>query len=613
MRLIKCATFELEEFLGSNIPKYAILSHTWGNEEVSFAEFKSDLNSVRSKEGFSKINSSCAQALRDGLHYIWVDTCCIDKSSSSELSEAINSMFQWYKRSTICYAYLSDVTLETFLVSFPQSRWYCRGWTLQELLAPKKLVFYDRDWHGLGTKQDHADWISRFTRIDVGALLDETWYDRAADLITPAGLGVFCVAKRMSWASDRETTRVEDAAYCLLGIFDVNMPLLYGEGDRAFIRLQEEIIKSCDDDSILAWGLDTEADDDFDVPEKIMDAVYGGATPEETLAPSPEYFRDCHELKYAAASPSPFVMTNLGLQIELPLVPIRAMHSIPLAHEAGDILGWIGLLTCGGPSDEYLLGIVLWPEAHGMTIPGKVLRVLFGLSKQTVLVGARVAAEAVLSKITILRNNDSQSARKYSYGTRQIMINEGETISWLGLDENNKPAALYAFATDVLDEHPGHFYKWNPVTAVLTVKNQFSGCDLITINFDVRNGYVNPFSVLIRGPRAMVRKGLTFSPLEQTEIYELLSHENKQKDIDDFVLVGRNGILYRVTVEMTEKTVCSWKIIEVNIDAVRLMKGKNINGVRVDDGKNVDAVSIDTSQDGSVESCAELSDRNSGL
>jgi hypothetical protein len=126
MRLINVATFRMEEFLGNNIPKYAILSHTWGNEEVSLAEF--DTPAARQKEGYQKIVYTCDQARIDSIPYAWVDTCCIDKSSSAELSEAINSMFQWYKQSKFCYVYLSDVTLENFPEEFPKSRWFTRGW-----------------------------------------------------------------------------------------------------------------------------------------------------------------------------------------------------------------------------------------------------------------------------------------------------------------------------------------------------------------------------------------------------------------------------------------------------------------------------------------------------
>ncbi|KAF1849254.1 HET-domain-containing protein [Cucurbitaria berberidis CBS 394.84] len=252
MRLINCTTLQLEEFCGSNIPAYAILSHTWGTDEVSLGDFTLDQAAARTKEGYRKIAFTCQQALQDGLNYAWVDTCCIDKTSSAELSEAINSMFAWYKRSTTCYAYLTDVLEADVDTNFPHSRWHSRGWTLQELIAPRVVRFYDRDWNGLGTKEEHADWISEITSIDKGVLRVRWNYFNSE-----VELSSFCVAKRMLWASHRETTREEDMAYCLLGIFDINMPLLYGEGSRAFIRLQEEITKKLDDDSILAWHLDT--------------------------------------------------------------------------------------------------------------------------------------------------------------------------------------------------------------------------------------------------------------------------------------------------------------------------------------------------------------------
>ncbi|KAH9204497.1 heterokaryon incompatibility protein-domain-containing protein, partial [Leptodontidium sp. 2 PMI_412] len=244
MRLINCSTLQLEDFIGRDIPAYAILSHTWGRAEVSFAELNSAAASTKSKDGYKKITFTCEQAIEDNLQYAWVDTCCIDKSSSAELSEAINSMFQWYQRSTVCYAYLSDVTLEEFQTEFVPSRWFTRSWTLQELLAPDHVTFFDQSWKRLGTKIKHAAWISQFTRIDEEAL---SGYgdDYSFDLV--------CAARRMSWASHREASRVEDAAYALLGIFYINMPLLYSEGSMAFIRLQEEIFKRSGDQSLLAW------------------------------------------------------------------------------------------------------------------------------------------------------------------------------------------------------------------------------------------------------------------------------------------------------------------------------------------------------------------------
>ena len=230
MRLLNTYTLKLREFAAKKAPLYAILSHTWEEEEVTFQDIQ-HLPTARKRKGFDKVQKCCEQAIRDGFGWVWIDTCCIDKSSSTELSEAINSMFQWYKNSTVCYAYLTDVKYQFPDIDefeFKNCRWFTRGWTLQELIAPLTIEFYASDWSEIGTKLTLEDWIASRTGIPPHILLSDS----------PSSC---TVAQRMSWASDRVTTRVEDMAYCLLGIFNVNIPLLYGEGDRAFIRLQEEI------------------------------------------------------------------------------------------------------------------------------------------------------------------------------------------------------------------------------------------------------------------------------------------------------------------------------------------------------------------------------------
>ncbi|KFY15483.1 hypothetical protein V492_01959 [Pseudogymnoascus sp. VKM F-4246] len=246
MRLINTTTMELEEFLGDEMPSYAILSHTWGEGEVTLQGF-ANLEAAALEKGFGKIKHSCRLAHDNGIGYIWVDTCCIDKSSSAELTEAINSMFKWYSSSEICYAYLSDLNPEDRAdekepsPQFAKSRWFTRGWTLQELIAPKIIEFYDRDWGFRGSKADLSGPISAITGIDSKVLHDSS---------TLFGIPV---ARRMSWAATRQTTRLEDMAYSLLGIFDVNMPMLYGEGEKSFIRLQEEIVKDTNDLTLFAW------------------------------------------------------------------------------------------------------------------------------------------------------------------------------------------------------------------------------------------------------------------------------------------------------------------------------------------------------------------------
>ena len=145
--------FSLTEFFESNIPKYAILSHRWGPEEVTLADLKN--GNYKKMAGYGKIQFCGEQAKRDGLQYFWVDTCCIDKSNSTELAEAINSMFRWYRDATKCYVYLRDVSRpqsysadgsnEDWESTFRKSAWFRRGWTLQELIAPASVDFFCKE------------------------------------------------------------------------------------------------------------------------------------------------------------------------------------------------------------------------------------------------------------------------------------------------------------------------------------------------------------------------------------------------------------------------------------------------------------------------------------
>lgn len=256
MRLINVDTLQLEEFIGDKIPPYAILSHTWGVEEVSYDDWlQPDI--AKGKQGYTKIVSMCNVTKKHyDLQYAWVDTNCIDKRSSADLSESINSMFKWYKESVVCIVYLIDVDVD-FATQHAQgytsrdtqrqissSRWFTRGWTLQELLAPNDMEFYSKDWVHLTDRGHLAPLISACTGIPHEVLSN------------PSSLYDYPAAQRMSWASKRQATRVEDLAYSLMGLFDINMPLLYGEGSKAFKRLQEEILKNSNDLSILAWRMD---------------------------------------------------------------------------------------------------------------------------------------------------------------------------------------------------------------------------------------------------------------------------------------------------------------------------------------------------------------------
>ncbi|KAL1938511.1 hypothetical protein VTO73DRAFT_11534 [Trametes versicolor] len=255
MWLLSTDRAELHFFPGVDaIPNggYAILSHVWGTNEQTFQDLcsisercKSTGENPRDLMG-PKIKGCCLLAAQHGLLWIWIDTGCIDKTSSAELSEAINSMFQWYKQADVCYAYLADVpadiALEAVHSPLRRSIWHTRGWTLQELIAPEVVVFLSRDWKVLGDKVHLAPLLEQITNVPKAVLHHQI------------ELSTVSVAQRMSWAAHRKTTRLEDEAYCLLGIFSINMPTLYGEGRAAFRRLQEEIMQTSTDLSLLAWG-----------------------------------------------------------------------------------------------------------------------------------------------------------------------------------------------------------------------------------------------------------------------------------------------------------------------------------------------------------------------
>jgi Heterokaryon incompatibility protein (HET) len=249
IRLIDTEKLCLVSFMGSRIPNYAILSHTWEPDgEISFQDMMAIggdpyHHPAAKKSGYDKIVKTCHEAKSRGISHAWVDTVCIDKTSSSELSEAINSMYQWYQKAQICFAFLADIdiTLSTLETALPECRWFTRGWCLQELIAPRNIDFFDTNWNRIGSKTDFTALISKITRIDKQILTDTSLIDSIP------------VGRRMSWAAERKTSREEDIAYCLLGIFGVNMPMLYGEGPRAFIRLQEEIVKTSNDLSLFAF------------------------------------------------------------------------------------------------------------------------------------------------------------------------------------------------------------------------------------------------------------------------------------------------------------------------------------------------------------------------
>ena len=335
------------EFHDDEATKYAILSHRWmDSTEVDYEEMvdlakmdRQEQDEVRGRLSYKKIVDTCKQAKEDGYEWVWIDTCCIDKRSSAELSEAINSMYRWYKNSQVCYAYLHDFDGPSFPnrcfnqrcpTSNGWPEWFSRGWTLQEMIAPRNLQFFNKDWHPVGDKKKLAHTLNTITGVPKHILVDGLEGNRP------------CVAQIMSWAANRTTTRVEDRAYSLMGLLDVNMPMLYGEGKKAFHRLQLEIIRLFNDQSIFAWGFRSSS-------------VRIGSI----LADDPSFFKDCTDMKLMdhdefikkfpelsstnADHFDVFPITNRGIRIWVLFRRYRDSNSIfkvylPCWHNYGDLV-----------------------------------------------------------------------------------------------------------------------------------------------------------------------------------------------------------------------------------------------------------------------------------
>ncbi|KAI0753203.1 HET-domain-containing protein [Daedaleopsis nitida] len=308
MWLLRTSTGELEYFNSPSDVKggYAILSHVWQRREMSFQELwnlrlpvvSSQLDSNPRSRASPKIRECCKLAESHGYKWLWIDTCCIDRTSSSELSEAVNSMFAWYSQAHVCYAYLHDVPSVGSLTrgdsAFRRSKWFTRGWTLQELIAPRSLVFFSQDWQMLGTKASLSALLEQISGVDADVL---TFRRHISDV---------SVARRMWWASSRQTTRIEDQAYSLMGLFGVHLPTIYGEGIRAFRRLQEEILKHTSDQTLFAWG--------HVLPIR--------STPFRERLSHSNYHDDSHLF-----APSPAAFHNSAHMVSLP-VPVAFRHAV---------------------------------------------------------------------------------------------------------------------------------------------------------------------------------------------------------------------------------------------------------------------------------------------
>lgn len=315
MRLIDTSTFELRSGFQPRFKQegYAVLSHRWVGHEITFDEIEQYTQELRTATRplrtpeLEKIRGACDQARLDGIQWMWIDTCCINKNSSTEESESINSMFNWYREARVCYTYLSDVEktsgggnagLFNATKTGKTSVWFTRGWTLQELLAPVNMLFYDRDWSYLGTRAELSGPLSAITGIHSTYLTGKEDFRKA------------CIAQKMSWMADRTTTREEDMAYSMLGIFGVTMNPRYGEGTQAFMRLQELLLQRSTDESLFAWRMPAEV-------------AQGGPQSWGLLAPSASWFRDSKSIvvlpeKVTLRPKGGFSMKSQGVSASVP-------------------------------------------------------------------------------------------------------------------------------------------------------------------------------------------------------------------------------------------------------------------------------------------------------
>ncbi|XP_044714905.1 heterokaryon incompatibility protein (HET) domain-containing protein [Hirsutella rhossiliensis] len=342
MRLLNVYTLGLTTFMGADedIPPYAILSHTWDQSEVTFEDMQ-----------------SCARASRDGLDYIWIDTCCIDKSSRAELSEAINSMFRWYQQSSVCYVYLKDFEVSG-RVDFCASRWFDRGWTLQELIAPRNVVFLDQKW--VFTSRHCMCSSEPLSSLRNGKCEACNAKDNLPDILGSLNASVI-----MGWAANRSTTRTEDAAYSLIGLFNVSMPLLYGERDRAFMRLQEAILARSNDHSILLWRAKPDSDGGRLRPGCLARSpkAFAFAPP---IVPQREYYDFENEMIPRLAvglsdNAEPMQVSETMLTVTLWLCPCRAGHPFDdVSPETPGADDWtLGILNCNSASDYFVRPAIL--------------------------------------------------------------------------------------------------------------------------------------------------------------------------------------------------------------------------------------------------------------
>jgi hypothetical protein len=362
MRLLDTTTFKLcsagqEHFKTQG---YAILSHRWVGAEITFQQitrFSSQLQRAGDWQmpspQLDKIRGACSIARQLGFRWMWIDNCCINKESATEESESINSMFKWYRDAQVCITYLSDVNISSpqqnieqpgnGITSDPRlfnrfdgtmpSEWFSRGWTLQELLAPRDMRFYDANWNYMGTKSSLARAIEAITRIDASYLTDVRDFRKA------------CIAAKMSWMAGRTTTREEDIAYGMLGLFNITMTPQYGEGQRAFMRLQHKLLATFTDESLFAWQMpDPNAGEKFGIAPT-ANTVWS-SDEWGMLAPTPNWFSNCGKMTIDAGPPisrpaDVFQPVREGVQFPICVVDGNAVYQTIWSISSFTVVGAI--------------------------------------------------------------------------------------------------------------------------------------------------------------------------------------------------------------------------------------------------------------------------------
>ena len=396
-----------------DVTRFAILSHTWERGELSYEDLhgQNDLSGSHlglqdsdrdggRQRSFEKLHNFCDIAEEYGTEFAWADNVCIDKSSSAELDESIRSMFSWYRNAAICIVYLAQTN---DLRDFAHDRWFTRGWTLQELLAPRRLKFYSKRWHRLTeflNDKISAEDVRRLNNQSLTRQLDllSDAILKAAGLVMQhvrdfvPGIRHPSLPERMQWIARRATTREEDESYSLMGIFNVSISIAYGEGrERAFFRLYQAILEVGYERDWLLWT-------GRSVSPSIHPSRMIPSSPKCYLTWNVNFRRDTPEGRMVSALENePLGLTNVGLPMKILFVPVHvrepgkfsrypdytppdALITCPLSNKSIEIRG-IHRDDDEGPLawEEFALGVLnvnLESQEDGIPCPDRLYAIL---------------------------------------------------------------------------------------------------------------------------------------------------------------------------------------------------------------------------------------------